>query len=332
MNESPNKRAIIVGAFILIGLILLLAGVMIIGNVHETFKNKIKVVTLFDDINGLQKGNNIWFSGVKIGTVHNIQFYGNSQVKIVMNIETKAQPYIRKDAKVKISTDGLIGNKILVIYGGTDKFEQVEEGDTLGVEKTFSSEDMINTLQENNKNFLEITNDFKKISKKIANGEGSIGQLINDTLVYRNIAATTMSLQIASLKAQLLIADLEKYAQGFNKKGSLANELITDTVLFNSLKGTAEQLQKIADSAAAVVTDIKQASNNPNTPVGLLLHDEKTGAQMKETIKNLESSSKKLDEDLEALQHNILFRRYFKKKGKEQVQSIGYGYWVSCIR
>jgi phospholipid/cholesterol/gamma-HCH transport system substrate-binding protein len=317
MNESPYRRTIIVGVFILVGIIFLILGILMIGNVHETFKNKIEVVTLFDDVNGIQKGNNVWFSGVKIGTVNNVQFYGKSQVKIIMKIETKVQQYIRKDSKVKISTDGLIGNKILVIYGGTDAYNEVEEGDTLGVEKSFTSEDMINTLQENNKNFLAITNDFKIISKKLANGEGTVGKLLNDTTVYDNIEATTASLQMASAKAQQLIGSLQTYAAGLNKKGSLANQLVTDTIVFNSIKNTALQLQHVADSSAAFINNLKNASSNPNTPVGIMLHDEKTGTHLKETIINMESSSKKLDEDLEALQHNIFFRGYFKKKAKE---------------
>lgn len=316
MNESPNRRAIIVGVFIALGLAMLIAGIMVIGNVHDTFKRKIKIVTLFDDVNGLQKGSNIWFSGVKVGVVSSVQFFGESDVKIEMNIETKVQEYIRKDAKVKISSDGLIGNKILVIYGGTQAFEQVEEGDTLGVEKTFSSEDMINMLQENNKNILAITGDFKLISKKIANGEGTIGKLLNDDTIYERIAATTSSLQNASIKAQQLMATLNTYTAGLNKPGTLANQLVTDTMVFNSIKSTAQQLQHIADSASEFITNLKVASQNTKTPVGILLHDEASGTDLKATIKNLESSSKKLDADLEALQHSIFLRKYFKKQAK----------------
>src|SRR5665647_2687801 len=125
------------------------------------------VVTVFEDVSGLKEGNNVWYSGVKIGTVNNMNFFGKSQVEVSLNIATKAQKYIRKDAKVKISTDGIIGNKIIVIYGGTDDFAQVEEGDTLAVERTFTSEDMINTLQDNNENLLTITSNIKIITNKL---------------------------------------------------------------------------------------------------------------------------------------------------------------------
>ena len=119
MNEAPNRHAVIVGLFVFVGLIFLIGGILMVGNLHDTFKSKMKVVSLFDDVSGLKKGNNVWFSGVKIGTVSDLHFYGKSQVEVSMNIETKAQQYIRKDAKVKISSDGIIGNKILVIYGGS---------------------------------------------------------------------------------------------------------------------------------------------------------------------------------------------------------------------
>jgi phospholipid/cholesterol/gamma-HCH transport system substrate-binding protein len=316
MNESPNKRAVIVGLFVFTGLLFLLAGILIVGDLHETFKSKMKIVSLFDDVGGMKKGNNVWFSGVKIGTVSNLDFFGESQVEVSMKIDVKAQKYIRKDARVKISSDGFIGNKILVIYGGTSEAKEVQDGDTLGVEKTFTTEDMINTLQENNKNLLVITTDIKSISKKLAAGEGTIGKLLSDTSVYENINAATASLKSASAKAQQLISSLAVFSSGLNKKGTLANELTTDTVIFNSFKASAMQLQQIADTASAFVSNLKQAGSNPNTSIGILLYNEESGTRLKATIRNLESSSEKLNEDLEAVQHNFLLRGFFRKKAK----------------
>lgn len=319
MNESPNRRAVVVGLFVILGILFFIGGILMVGNLHETFKTKMEVSSLFDDVGGLQKGNNVWFSGVKIGTVSSLSFHGTSQVEVTMNIEVKAQKYIRKDSKVKLSSDGLIGNKILVIYGGTPGSGEVQEGDILGVEKTFTSEDMINTLQENNKNVLEITNDFKVISKSLAAGEGTIGKLLKDDAVYANINAATASLKLASLKADQLVGSLNTFSSGLNKKGTLANELTTDTIVFKSVKASILQLQQMADTASAFITNLKAAGTNPNSAIGVLLRDEVSGTRLKETIKNLESSSKKLDEDLEAAQHNFLLKGYFKKKAKAEI-------------
>ncbi len=322
MNESSNKRVVIVGLFVFLGLIFLLAGILMVGNIHDTFKRKMEVVSLFDDVGGLQTGNNVWFSGVKIGTVSAIRFYGQSQVAVTLKLETKAQQYIRKDAKVKVGAEGLIGNKILVIYGGTGKAPEVQEGDTLKVEKTFTSEEMINTLQANNENILAITKDFKSISHKIANGEGTVGKLLNDPSLYNNMEAASSSLQATSAKANQLITTLNTFSNGLNKKGTLANDLTTDTVVFNSIKASVQQLQKITDTATVFISELKKASTNTNSPIGVLLHDKQAGAQLKQTLQNLEKSSFKLDQDLEAAQHNFLLRGYFKKKAKAEKDSL----------
>jgi phospholipid/cholesterol/gamma-HCH transport system substrate-binding protein len=312
MNEPVNKRAIAVGLFIIIGLLFLVAGVLTIGNLHSTFQKKMTVSTLFGDVNGLQSGNNIWFSGVKIGTVKKTEFYGKSQVKVVMNINIESKQYIRKDAKVKISTDGLIGNKILVIYGGTPSAPEIEEGDTLSNEVMLSTENIINTFQQSNLNILALT-------KKLSAGEGTIGKLLTSDSVYNGIAATTHSLQAASANAQTLISSLANFSEKLNKRGTLANDLVTDTIVFNSLKSSVLKLHKVVDSATIFVNNLKEAGNDPKTPLGVMIHDEKAGADLKTTIGNLKSSTKKLDSDLEALQHTFLLRRFFKKEqGKNE--------------
>jgi phospholipid/cholesterol/gamma-HCH transport system substrate-binding protein len=320
MNQSSNKQAVIVGIFIILGLGFLAAGILVVGNLHSTFHRKTTLVTLFDDVSGLQTGNNIWISGVKVGTVSNLEFHGRSKVIVTMDIATDSRKYIRKDAKVKISSDGLIGNRILVIYGGTDSAPEAQAGDTLHVEKTFTSDDVINTAQENNKNLLAITNDLKVITSRLVSGQGSVGKLLQDSLMYTNINQTIQSLQKASVKAQQMLNTLADFSAGINKKGTLAKDLTTDTVMYKSMKATMSDLQLTADSAALLIGNLKRISNDPNSPIGVLLHDKEAGAQLKESLEYLNSSSKKLDENLEAAKHNILFKRYFKKKAKGKVE------------
>jgi len=310
MNEPANKRGIAVGIFIIVGLVFLVGGVLTIGNLHSTFSRKMTISTLFGDVNGLQSGNNIWFSGVKIGTVKKTEFYGKSQVKVLMNINKESKQYIRKDAKVKVSTDGFIGNKILVIYGGSASAAEIEEGDTLANETMLSTENIMSTLQQNNLNILTIT-------KKLVNGEGTIGKLLSNDSVYNNIAATAQSLKIASANTQKLISSLTNFSTKLNNKGTLANDLVTDTVVFNSLKSSVLQLHNVVNTANVFANNLKDAGNNPKTPVGILLHDEQSGTDLKTTLVNLKKSSEKLDQDLEGLQHSFLLRRYFRKQAKK---------------
>ncbi len=328
MKSEPNKRAVIVGLFIFLGLVFLLACVLAIGNLHSTFVKKIHLTAVFDDVNGLQTGNNVWFSGVKIGTVNKMSFYGDSQVKVVVKIDEKSQAYIRKDAKIKISTDGLIGNKIIVIYGGTVLSQPVEDGDTLGIEKMVSTEEMMNTLQENNRNLLAITTDFKTISKKIVDGEGSVGKLLKDESLYNSLDVTLASLQRSSAHAEKLTAAISDYGEKLNRKGSLANDLVTDTLVFANVLASVQHLEKLTQTTAEATAHLKAASSNvskatsnldnKNTPIGMLLYDEASAAHLKATLRNLEGGSQKLDEDLRAVQDNFLLRRYFKKKKKAE--------------
>jgi phospholipid/cholesterol/gamma-HCH transport system substrate-binding protein len=320
MGLTANKRAIIVGMFVFLGIIFLIAGIMLIGDLHKTFTRKIVVSTIFDDVNGLQAGNNIWFSGVKVGTVNSMSFIGKSQVRVLMKIDEKSKQYIRKDAKVKISSDGLIGNKIIVIYGGSAEAAAVEDGDSLFDDKTWTTEDMMNTLQENNKNILEITADFKIISKKIAAGEGSIGKLLTNDSLYNSIQLTLNTLHEASVNANQLTASLNEYGEKLNQKGNLANDLVTDTVIFSTVTAAVMQLKEVSSTASELVTNLKTDMNNSSTPIGVLMSDEQSAKALKSTIANLDSSSQKLNENMEALQHNFFFRGYFKKKDKEEAK------------
>jgi phospholipid/cholesterol/gamma-HCH transport system substrate-binding protein len=317
MKVATNRRTIIVGLFIFIGLAFLVSGILAIGQLNKSFTRKVEILSVFDDVSGLQQGNNIWFSGVKIGTVKDLSFYGSSQVQVVMNIDEKSQPYIHKDAKAKISSDGLIGNKIIVIYGGTPSVPMVQKDDVLLVEKTFSTDDMMNTLQQNNVNILAITSQFKAISEMIRNGKGTLGKLLTDEELYNNLVAISMSVNKSADNAKKITADLSAFSAKLHQEGGFANDLVTDTTIFKNVKSIVAQLDQVAASANEVVANLKTATADPQSPLGLLLNDKQAGADMKSTIKNLEESSVKLNENMDALQHTFLLRGYFRKQESE---------------
>ncbi len=318
MAISSNRRSIVVGIFILIGLAFFITGVLAIGSLNKSFIRKVEITTVFDDVGGLQQGNNIWFSGVKIGTVKEMSFFGESQVLVVMNIDQKAQPFIHNNAKAKISSDGLIGNKIIVIYGGSADKPAIKEGDRLGVDKAYTTEDMFNTLQENNVNILAITTDFKEIGKKIMSGEGTLGKLLVDKTLYNNLEATTKTLSEAAENAKQVSAEIKSYTTKLNEGDGLANELVTDTMVFSKIRQSVTQLNQIVKDASAVVSSLEASVNDPSSPLGVIMTDDSTAQSMKATIKNLEEGSVKLNEDLEAMQHSFLLRGYFKDQEKEK--------------
>src|SRR6476620_6460103 len=212
MKATKSSRATIVGIFILLGIVIFVLTVFTLGGQQNTFEKSVTVKAIFDDVQGLQKGNNVWFSGVKIGTIKKISFYQSSKVEVDINIDKKSQEYIRKDAKAKISTDGLIGNKIVIIYGGTPASPAVENNDMLGVEKTLGSDEIMTTLQTNNRNLLDITNDFKVISRRLTNGEGTIGKLLTDESLMIQMQSVMGTLRRAAAHTEQLTSTFSDYA------------------------------------------------------------------------------------------------------------------------
>ncbi len=144
--DAQKKRNVRLGIFIFIGLLFFVIGIMAIGAINKAFTKTIFVTAEFNDVSGLQPGDNIWFNGVKVGTVKEMDFLPNANVKVKMKVEEKSIEFIKKNANAKVASDGLIGSKIIVIYGGTPEAAHIESGDKLAVEDLYSTEDMMNML------------------------------------------------------------------------------------------------------------------------------------------------------------------------------------------
>jgi phospholipid/cholesterol/gamma-HCH transport system substrate-binding protein len=323
MSEQNNKKQMAVGAFIFTGLAILVIGIFTVGGQRKAFIKTFRLEAVFEDAQGLQAGNNVWLSGIKVGTVKKVAFDAVSGIEVTLNVEKEAQSHIHKDATARVTTDGLVGNKILVIDGGTASAPVIADGDSLRGQHQGSTAEMMATLQANNANLLEITGNLKTISQKLAAGEGTLGQLINDPTLGNGLKASIGSLQAASEGSERIIRNLQHYTADLRKPGTLADQLVTDTTVFYNLKATVAKLNEAANTASAFALKmqttgdgINKSLNDPGKPIGLLLNDQETADNLQRTIKNLRISSKELAEDLEAVQHSWLLRGFFKKRDK----------------
>src|SRR5258708_16822989 len=323
MNEINVSKRLAVGVFISVGLVILIAAVFTIGGQHKAFVKTVRVHILFDDVQGLQAGNNVWLSGMKVGTVKSIDFYHNSQVTVTLNIEKKAQSHIVRDAKARIGTDGLVGNKIVVISGGTENGQTIADNDSLKSEHLAGTQEMFATLQASNANLLEITGNLKTISRRLNDGQGTLGKLINDPSIADPLRTSIDHLRTAAAGSEALIANLEDFSARLKQPDGLASQLATDTTVFHRIKGAVARLNDAATQASEFTASLREAGeglNDKNAPAGVLLHDEDAGADLQRTLKNLRISSKELSDDLEALQHNFLLRGFFRKREKQEKQ------------
>ena len=330
MATESTKRSVVVGIFVLLGIVIFLAGVFVLGGQQKRFTKSIRLMAVFKDVGGLKVGNNVWFSGVKIGTVKRISFVASALVEVDLNIEQSSQQYIRKDATASISSDGLIGNKIVVIAGGTITHPNVEENDQLKTSEALSSDQILATLQENNNNLLRVTNDFKELVGNLRRGKGTVGAVLTDSLVAENFKRAMRNLERASDNTVNITGSVSRFAAKLNTRGTLANELVTDTTVFRRLSRSATQLENVANSANKTIgtlnqttTNLNRASeklNNTNSPLGVLLTDQETATNLRTTLRNLSQSTVLLNQDLKAAQNNFLLRGFFKKRAKSEAK------------
>jgi len=321
MKSSKYKKAVIVGLFTVIGIAILIIGVFALGGQHNVFVKSSSLKAFFADVNGLAAGNNVWYEGVKVGTVKSVSLSGEKKVEVIMRIENKLCKYIHCDAKALVGSDGLMGNKIVRIVGGTDQTTFIKDGDTIEVDRAVSTDELAATLQKNNLNLLDITGDLKTVTKSIANGDGTIGALLKDKSLLNNLQSVVAIMKQASVNAKQITSNVADYSSRLQTQGSFSNDLVSDTIIFCRLRQAALQIEYILNTLSEAAGNLDKASqglNDSTKLAGALIHDRQMKANVDELINKLDSASYKLNEDLEAVQHNFLFRGYFSKKAKQE--------------
>ena len=168
--KKTNSQKLQLGLFVIIGTVIFIAAVYFIGQRQDMFKKTFTISSYFQNVNGLQKGNNVRYAGIVIGTVKGIEMANDTAIKVEMNIEEKIVSHIRRDAIATIGSDGLVVNMIVNIVPGEGIAPVIVNGDMIKSYSKIGPDDILNTLnvgseKRSNINFRFIKNhrqDYKR--------------------------------------------------------------------------------------------------------------------------------------------------------------------------
>ncbi len=311
------------GVFVITGTILLVVAAYLIGNRQNMFGQTYTIEAVFKNVNGLQKGNNVRYAGINVGTVKDIDMKNDTLIRVIMLIQENMKEHIKTDAIATIGSDGLVGSMIINIVPGNGNAPLVQSGGQITSYSRIGAEDMLSTLNVTNENAALLTADLLKVTTALRHGRGTMGRLLNDTLMAENLARTVKNLEIASREANIMFRELNTLTAKVNAKDNMAQVLLSDSLagqqlknMISNLEHSSQQMTDITrnlDSLVLGLVDGKGAVNYLATDTMLV-------NRLDTTMKNIEEGTAKFNENMEALKHNFLTRRYFKKQEKEKAR------------
>jgi len=204
----------------MVGIVLFLAAIFFIGRQKNLFDPVFKLSTHFNNVSGLQVGNTVRYSGINVGTVDNIRIVNDTTVQVDMLIQKDVQRFIKSDAMAIIGSEGIIGDRVVVISNGNPGSAQVKDGQAIASTEPIETDAIMASLQITADNAAIATDEITEILYKVNRGEGTLGRLLNDEDIANNIDATIENLKSSSkgLEENMEAAKHNFLLRGYFKK------------------------------------------------------------------------------------------------------------------
>jgi phospholipid/cholesterol/gamma-HCH transport system substrate-binding protein len=325
--EKTTSQKIRLGLFVIIGLLIFILAVYFIGDKQKMFGKTNHLEAVFNNVNGLQLGNNVRYSGISVGTVRGIEMINDTIIRVDMIIDKTIFTHIKKNAIATIGSDGLVGNMIINIIPGIGEEASVQPGDEIRSRNRVSTDDIFNTLSKTNKNAATLTANLLKITDKMMDGKGTMGSLITDTLMARDLKETMRYLKLTGKGASETVLKLNQLIESLDSKDNVIG-VIKDSAVAHKIKNMVTNLDQSSVGIDKAITNLNATIKNIKDGKGAinyLSNDPKLVRNIDSTMTNINQASFRLNENLEALKHNFLFRGYFRKLEKEKVKAAQLG-------
>jgi phospholipid/cholesterol/gamma-HCH transport system substrate-binding protein len=251
MNKEPGYQWKL-GMFVIIGLVLFVTTIYFVGKQKNLFGSTFELNSKFNSVNGLEVGNNVRFSGINIGTVEEIEFLTDTSVTIKLIIKEEVRKYIKKDAIASISSDGLMGDKVLTISSGKNSNVIVEDNDNIASKKAIEMDDLMVSVKKSVDNAGVITAQLAQFSYSMNNGNGALSKLVSDEEFGNSIKNMITNLENSS-------NEFKKFTFKMNDGKGALSKLVSD-----------EKMGQMIDST---LTNVKTGTQGLNEVIEAAKHN-----------------------------------------------------------
>jgi len=213
-----------VGAFILLGLTLLIVFVFAIGDLSTYFQPGYRLRVIFPTANGITEGSPVQYAGVEVGKVERVSIVAvpdQTAPQVELQVRLPASVSVRADDVAAISTFGLLGEKYLSIDPGAGEGMKLADDGQLVGKPPVSTEDIIERsdavlaefeqtleglnnlvgdpearlyLREALQEARDATRNWKALGERLnvallhaESGEGSLGKLLYDDQLHQQM-------------------------------------------------------------------------------------------------------------------------------------------------
>jgi phospholipid/cholesterol/gamma-HCH transport system substrate-binding protein len=195
-KETTNKMRL--GIFVSSGILILIIGIYFIGKRQQLFSDTFHISGVFKDISGLQIGNNVRFSGINVGIIEDIQQISDTAVQVDMIVDEGSRKFIKKNARALIGSDGLMGNKLILIIPGAPGKQPLENNDVIKTSMPISMDDILASVKVTADNAAVITENLAAITINIREGKGTIGKFFSDTVFAKTMEQAMINIKLGA--------------------------------------------------------------------------------------------------------------------------------------
>jgi phospholipid/cholesterol/gamma-HCH transport system substrate-binding protein len=276
------------------------------------FGEKYTLYGTFRNVGGLQPGNLVRFNGINVGTVESINFTNDTSVTVALRVQARVKHYIKRDAIAGIGSDGLMGDKMVIISPGAGNAIPLVDGSYIHTKNPMDLEKSIAKFNKVIENATEITNTAAGITRQISSGKGSIGRLLYDEKLARGLEKTVDAAHGAAEEMHSTVSAVHNTVNAVRGTVDAARGTV------DAMRRTVDKVHDAIDTAQLTLKAAQRGANGFADNMDIIKHALDTaGLAFKAAHRGAEGFADNMD----AVKHTIILRGYFKKKARAEAQA-----------